>query len=25
VILDQFLGRMPVPIEIPEPPFDEPA
>lgn len=25
VILDQFLGRMPMPIELPEPPFDEPA
>ena len=25
VILDQFLGRMPVPIELPEPPFDDPA
>ena len=25
VILDQFLGRMPVPIELPESPFDEPA
>lgn len=25
VILDQFLGRMPVPIELPDAPFDEPA
>jgi hypothetical protein len=25
VILDQFLGRIPVPMELPEPPFDEPA
>lgn len=25
VILDQFLGRMPVPIELPELPFDEPG
>lgn len=24
VILDQFLGRMPVPMELPEPPPDEP-
>ncbi len=23
VILDEFLGRMPVPMELPEPPFDE--
>ena len=23
VILDQFLGRMPMPMELPEPPFDE--
>ena len=23
IILDQFIGRMPVPMELPEPPFDE--